>query len=136
MLEGSREAQKKGGEGLWGPWSPWCELIHQSAVGSLLKSGTQGSVKQVAENSEHVLSLETMGPCQCGWANISVAAGQVLLAGSGEEPFLASPVSPAELYPLVCGPFPDLQRSLLPSSYCSLLLQLTLCPSYKDTAPG
>lgn len=50
-----------------------------------------------------VLSLEAMCPSQCCWAK-SVAAGLVLLEGSGGKPILASSVSRAGLCLLFCGP--------------------------------
>lgn len=40
-------------------------LVLVGEVGSLLESGSQGSVRQAAENSMLVLSLEAMGPHRC-----------------------------------------------------------------------
>lgn len=53
-----------------------------------------------------VLSLEAMCPSQCCWAKISVAAGLVLLEGSGGKPILASSVSPWPVSSVLRSPFP------------------------------
>lgn len=71
-----------------------------------------------------VLSLEAMCPSQCCWAKISVAAGLVLLEGSGGKRILASSVSRAGLCLLFCGPpFLDLCLSPIVLSYPASLLQ-------------
>lgn len=76
-----------------------------------------------------VLSLEAMCPSQCCWAKISVAAGLVLLEGSGGKPILASSVSRAGL--CLCSVAPP---SLTSASLLLFSPSQPLC--YKDRPPG
>lgn len=119
------------GGGLWSLESLVGEMGSVEPVGVCCT----GSVKQVAEISMHVLSLEAIGPNQRCWAKTRVAAGLVLLAGSGEKPFLASSVPHTELRPLVCSPFLDLQNLCLPHSTVLSYFTLPCVPLTKETPP-